>query len=159
MIIIHTQYRENYGSHDWDGTGECPQYWKNKGGETYVLDSSVNEFDFISALQYSTDYSEEFVIETYESDDLPEHDEWESLIFVTSARDGLFLCSRTTHNVDGMLYRSEIESKYSSWILGPGHKIDDHVVVYTMMNGDHINSKNLNDWFDLQDRINQVAKV
>ena len=32
---ITTQYRENYGAHDWDGTGECPQYWKNKGGETF----------------------------------------------------------------------------------------------------------------------------
>lgn len=37
QIAIHTQYRENYGAHDWDGTGECPQYWKNKGGETYIV--------------------------------------------------------------------------------------------------------------------------
>jgi len=26
---------ENYGAHDWDGEGECPQYWKFKGGEDY----------------------------------------------------------------------------------------------------------------------------
>ena len=26
---------ENYGAHDWDGVGECPQYWKFKGGEDY----------------------------------------------------------------------------------------------------------------------------
>jgi hypothetical protein len=32
-LIVQTGYRENYGSHDWDGKGECPQYWKNKGGE------------------------------------------------------------------------------------------------------------------------------
>lgn len=36
-IIIHTQYRENYGAHDWDGSGECPQYWKPKGGFTFQL--------------------------------------------------------------------------------------------------------------------------
>jgi hypothetical protein len=28
---------ENYGAHDWDGEGECPQYWKFKGGSDYVV--------------------------------------------------------------------------------------------------------------------------
>ncbi len=151
MIIIHTQYRENYGAHDWDEKGECPQYWKNKGGETYVLDSGVNEFDFISAVQHSSNYSEEFVIDSYESDDLPEHEEWAPPIFVTTALNGWFLCNRTTPNIDGTMYRSEIESKYSSWKLGSDHKTDDHVVVYTMTNGDYVNSKNLNAWFDLRE--------
>ena len=36
-IVLHTQHRENYGAHDWDGEGECPQYWKSKGGSTYVV--------------------------------------------------------------------------------------------------------------------------
>ena len=34
-LHITCQYMENYGAHDWDGTGECPQYWKFKGGEDY----------------------------------------------------------------------------------------------------------------------------
>jgi hypothetical protein len=34
-LHIQTQYMENYGAHDWDGEGECPQYWKFKGGEDY----------------------------------------------------------------------------------------------------------------------------
>ena len=34
-LHLTTQYMENYGAHDWDGTGECPQYWKFKGGEDY----------------------------------------------------------------------------------------------------------------------------
>lgn len=34
-LHIVTQYMENYGAHDWDGTGECPQYWKFKGGEDF----------------------------------------------------------------------------------------------------------------------------
>ena len=37
IIVVETQYRENYGAHSWDGEGECPQYWKNKGGETYIV--------------------------------------------------------------------------------------------------------------------------
>lgn len=36
-IHIVTQYMENYGAHDWDGQGLCPQYWKFKGGEEYFL--------------------------------------------------------------------------------------------------------------------------
>ena len=32
LLIITTQHYENYGAHDWDGQGECPQRWKAKGG-------------------------------------------------------------------------------------------------------------------------------
>lgn len=34
-LMIQTQIQENYGAHDWDGEGECPQYWKFKGGNDY----------------------------------------------------------------------------------------------------------------------------
>jgi len=37
-LVINTQYMENYGAHDWDGKGECPQYWKMKGGSSYVVE-------------------------------------------------------------------------------------------------------------------------
>ena len=36
-LLITTQVYENYGAHDWDGTDECPQYWKAKGGNDYVV--------------------------------------------------------------------------------------------------------------------------
>jgi hypothetical protein len=36
-LLITTQVYENYGAHDWDGEGECPQYWKAKGGCDYVV--------------------------------------------------------------------------------------------------------------------------
>jgi hypothetical protein len=36
-LLIQTQIYENYGAHDWDGVGECPQYWKAKGGDDYVV--------------------------------------------------------------------------------------------------------------------------
>jgi hypothetical protein len=41
QLFIHTQIRENYGAHDWNGEGECPQYWKPKGGETYKVISPL----------------------------------------------------------------------------------------------------------------------
>lgn len=37
ILVISTQYQENYGAHDWDGTGACPQYWKFKGGSEYKV--------------------------------------------------------------------------------------------------------------------------
>jgi hypothetical protein len=36
-LHITCQYMENYGAHDWDGEGACPQYWKFKGGEDYFV--------------------------------------------------------------------------------------------------------------------------
>jgi hypothetical protein len=38
QLLITTQYQENYGAHDWDGEGSCPQYWKFKGGQDYKYD-------------------------------------------------------------------------------------------------------------------------
>lgn len=37
LLVIQTQNEENYGAHDWDGTGSCPQYWKMKGGQEYKV--------------------------------------------------------------------------------------------------------------------------
>jgi hypothetical protein len=37
-LLITTQIQENYGAHDWDGEGACPQYWKFKGGNDYKYD-------------------------------------------------------------------------------------------------------------------------
>jgi len=36
-LVINTQVYENYGAHAWDGRGECPEYWKAKGGNDYVV--------------------------------------------------------------------------------------------------------------------------
>jgi len=36
-VVVRTQVWENYGAHSWDGQGECPQYWKAKGGRDITL--------------------------------------------------------------------------------------------------------------------------
>lgn len=41
QLFIHTQVRENYGAHGWNGYGPIPQYWKNKGGNTYKVRSDM----------------------------------------------------------------------------------------------------------------------
>ena len=74
IVVIDTQFMENYGAHDWDGQGECPQYWKMKGGTSYkvrnvpadadiksVVDLVAPEFvhDSIGAREYIIGYSME----------------------------------------------------------------------------------------------------
>jgi hypothetical protein len=44
-LLITTQVYENYGAHDWDGAGECPQYWKPKGGNEYVIRNFQGSLD------------------------------------------------------------------------------------------------------------------
>ena len=36
-LVIHTQEYENYGAHNWDGAGICPQHWKAKGGSEFMV--------------------------------------------------------------------------------------------------------------------------
>ena len=42
-LHITCQYEENYGAHDWDGEGSCPQHWKMKGGEDYFYQLGAYE--------------------------------------------------------------------------------------------------------------------
>ena len=48
-VIISAQYQENYGAHDWDGTGSCPQGWKPKGEHLFSIEMDVD------LLMYCTD--------------------------------------------------------------------------------------------------------
>ena len=48
-LLIQTQVMENYGAHDWDGEGQCPQYWKAKGGNDYVI-KNVDECDMVDII-------------------------------------------------------------------------------------------------------------
>lgn len=64
VINIDFYYRENYGAHDWDGEGECPQHWKNKGlvSRAVTVDSLEEVEDTVSATvlkeeQHNGDFS------------------------------------------------------------------------------------------------------
>ena len=81
-LLIQTQFKENYGAHDWDGQGECPQYWKFKGGDTFVV-PGVNNKDLLPQLtkliEYSDDHSEEYIIfAEVVADDARECESWET---------------------------------------------------------------------------------
>ena len=75
QLLITTQIQENYGAHDWDGEGECPQYWKFKGGNDYKysLGSQVRNAEalqelaryFILNIEVSNEYYREYVLGWY----------------------------------------------------------------------------------------------
>jgi hypothetical protein len=67
MLVVQTQISENYGAHDWDGEGQCPQYWKMKGGREFKVTGIPLNIDFkqvidLLNLEDSNDYYREWVI-------------------------------------------------------------------------------------------------
>jgi len=75
MLVIRTQVYENYGAHDWDGKGECPQYWKAKGGSEYKIQGVPLSADYkavvsAASVERDTKYFRESIIDwSIESDD------------------------------------------------------------------------------------------
>lgn len=51
LLVIQTQNQENYGAHDWDGTGSCPQYWKMKGGAEYIVENIPADADLSNVVE------------------------------------------------------------------------------------------------------------
>jgi hypothetical protein len=116
--IVRTQYRENYGSHDWDGTGECPQHWKNKGGSTYVVygkgDASSSGV-IHSTIAYSNEYSEELVISIEDFTSWHENtiwEDWEDRTTITINENGTILQSRKS-GTEGL--RRGLKSYSHTW--------------------------------------------
>jgi hypothetical protein len=64
-LIINTQIRENYGAHNWDGEGACPQYWKNKGSNDYVvLDVDINNpAEAFASVQSQCEANDDYFVE------------------------------------------------------------------------------------------------
>ena len=62
--IVTTGYRENYAIHEWDANGrkgECPYYWKEKWGNTYLFtNATYDEIEkvIVHADEYIEDYLE-----------------------------------------------------------------------------------------------------
>jgi hypothetical protein len=66
---------ENYGAHDWDGTGECPQYWKMKGGSEYKITDVPLNIDYqevvsMANVEKDNEYCREYILDwSMEADD------------------------------------------------------------------------------------------
>lgn len=157
-IVFHTQIRENYGAHDWDGEGECPQYWKYKGGNTYVVACDLNQAmdkafweRASNAVTEDGDYFQEYVISSELVDDIDyvesEHvAEWDAPYYLREV-DGGFRVNRTEKN-DSMGYmRKEIAKKYETYVIRNNTR-EDYQSSFEMVNGHIVPYAELSTWLD-----------
>lgn len=157
-IVFQTQIRENYGAHDWDGQGECPQYWKYKGGNTYVVNCDLNQAmdkafweRASNAVTEDGDYFEEYVISSELIDDIDYVEsnhvrEWDAPYYIREI-DGGFQVNRTEKN-DSMGYmRSEIAKKYETYFIRNNQR-EDYQSSFEMINGQIIPYSELGTWLE-----------
>jgi len=97
MLVIRTQFMENYGAHDWDGTGECPQYWKMKGGSEYKITDVPLNIDYqevvsMANVEKDNEYCREYILDwSMEADDYLSWFEKSQLEY-----DGVIACKEPT---------------------------------------------------------------
>ena len=152
-IVIQTQVRENYGAHDWDGKGTCPQRWKYKGGNTYVVrDLTQVQVDKIVKLGIPTitalieernDGYEEYLL-AYDivQDSAPEGEEWETP-FSLYWEGGRWVARRTTENGEYGYMRREIASKIEQYDMLMGGGRENYTVSYVMRDGSEVDNAGL----------------
>lgn len=155
-VVIQTQVRENYGAHDWDGKGQCPQYWKCKGGDVYVVPNltenqvqKVKEFGIptLKALiSQRSDAFEEYVVgwDVLE-DDAKVCDPWETP-YNLFWEQGRWVARRTVENGEYVYMRREVASKTEEYEMLMGGKSENYRVVYTMRNGDQVSGDQVADY-------------
>lgn len=130
-LFISTQYKENYGAHSWDGEGECPQYWKFKGGENYVafLDEGEDVDGAIECLTHLIEYADhgsaEYIIglEVLEDDaDLPHTPEaWEPTVTISRNDNSEFVITKS-YLGEAWYGNGDYLGMTQSWVMKPKGK-------------------------------------
>ena len=159
-LVIQTQHKENYGAHDWDGEGSCPQYWKFKGGNTYVVEGlsgkAVNKIaqhgipTLSLLIESKSDMFEEYILDwSIEEDDASVCEEWESPIVLTfDTESKLWNAVRVSDNGDMGYMRREILKKTESWTMSRGGEQKDYAQTFLMENQQSVNYAGLTQWFE-----------
>lgn len=127
-LFITTQYMENYGAHGWDGEGECPHYWKYKGGEDYVVfvkqyeDAEEVLEELTNLIEHVDDYSREYILNyaILEDDEkLPfEIPAYEPTATVESNTSGKFVVTRS-YLGEAWYGSQDYSGKVESWVMLP----------------------------------------
>lgn len=152
-LVISTQIRENYGAHDWDGTGECPQHWKCKGGDVYVVPGiTVEHADAIklngiptltSLIEFRNHSAEEYVAEwSVLDDDSTVCDPWDTP-FNLFWENGRWIARRTVENGEYGYMNRAVASKIEEYEMSTGGQRVNYTVTYTMRNGDVVSSEDV----------------
>ena len=156
-LVIQTQYRENYAYPDWDGKGECPQGWKYKGGETYVIPNfkDINNVTEVmkqldALITFGNDGFEEYILDW---EIVPQNtkvcEDWETPTNLWLNPVGKWEAIKITNNRDDGWMRSEILEKTESWIMAPNNERVQYKAEYLMEDGDFaINDDGLKQWFN-----------
>ena len=159
-IVIQTQVRENYGAHTWDGKGACPQYWKFKGGNTYVVpnltvaqtlkikDQGIPTLTAL--LEERSEGFEEYVVDwSIQDDDVVVCEEWENpteLFWVG----GRWVARRVTENGEYGYMRREVASKVEEYALLMGGDRENYKVFFTLRDGRKLSGEELNTYLALE---------
>ena len=140
-LIIETQFHENYGAHDWDGKGECPQRWKAKGGDTFVVEN-LSERDvrriqeggiptLTSLIEQSDDYYRTTIIDCQVVENgVALWATWETPT-ILSPEKGKWVGRQTVDN-DGS-YCDPISKRRVTYVLGKAGERIDQTVTYLMV--------------------------
>jgi len=139
-LAIYTPIHENYGAHDWDGRGECPQYWKAKGGDVYVVEDLTVEQclkigksgipHLTNLIECSDDYIREEVMEWMILDDCEiECEDWETPIVLKYDRIAeCWMATRIVQRDD--CWKEGIDYKMEGWVLAPGAERKHYTETY-----------------------------
>ena len=117
-VIIQTQSYENYGAHDWDHKGECPQHWKPKGGDTFIFTCTPRDKDKLSELvEVSNSMFQDriinfVVVEEAQFNVRDYVEEWERPIFVEKGESCWLVTRISSSEFDDFDYTRE------TWIMG-----------------------------------------
>ena len=156
-IVIQTQVRENYGVHDWDGKGTCPQRWKFKGGNTYVVrDLTQVQIDkivkfgipTITALieERNEGYEEYLLAYDIVQDSALEGEEWETP-FSLYWEGGRWVARRTVENGEYGYMRQEIASKTEQYDMMMAGGREKYSAMYTMRTGEVVTEQELETFY------------
>lgn len=139
MIVFHTQYMENYGAHAWDGKGECPQNWKCKGGDCFVIRNltpqqiksyeKTGPVNLRKYIEYSNDDSREYICsDTIVEDGEILWDKWETPWELTYTKKIGWVAFRYVPRDE--YWQEGVTGKTESYTLGVGGKRINYVCVY-----------------------------
>lgn len=145
-IVINTQIRENYGDAD-------KPYWKFKGGNTYIVPNLTVEqvlkikdkgIPTLTALIESFNPMFEEYVQNWSilDDDVVVVEPWESP-FNLYWEGNRWVARRTVENGEYGYMRSEVASKTEQYDMLMGGDRENYVAVYTMRNGDVVDSKDV----------------
>ena len=157
-LVIQTQIKENYSAHDWDGKGECPQYWKFKGGNTYVVEGLTGKMinkiaqhgipTLTALIEQSNESWEEYILDwEVAEDDATVCEAWEAPI-VLSYVDGAWRACQITENGEYGYFRKEIARQIRSWTLLKGGNEENHVCEYVMEDGKTVPYSELSNYLE-----------